>query len=353
MQAVPRSRRRRSVPSNVGTAITPAGLAYMKCVTSPNDFEVDSFQGIPDDYDGRIIVKKHQAVSNMATPTAGNDAYIVLLPTPGVAYWYGSRATSSTAAITLTPVYYSDFTTLFPTGDEQSVVSAFRYASNVIEIVPTVNAMSWGGAIEVWKSPVTGSIGMIQPSGVNYYTVTGMDAMNSTKPQSVLPFNNGAYAVTTCCNAAINFTSTMRASAPAQILAYMDAASTALTFGGANNFVGVGCQDAVFIKMPYSTASNSALIRTWACVEYQVSPSSLLYEYSRLSPPCDPVALQLVRRFLHETPTAVPFYDNAGFWTRFNDWVRRISGALKVVPGPVGDVAGIVNLTSKTISQYI
>lgn len=121
MQQVSRKRPQRARKS--GAAISSAGLAYMKCVTSPNDFEIDSFVGIPDEYDGRTISKRHTSVSNMATPVAAADFYIVLAPVPGVAYYTGSRATGSTASLTLTPTYYSDTATIFPTGvDRKSVV---------------------------------------------------------------------------------------------------------------------------------------------------------------------------------------------------------------------------------------
>jgi len=319
----------------------------MKCVTSPNDFATDNFMGIPDDYDGRTITKRHTSVNTMPTPNSADDFYIVFAPTPGVAYWYGSRTTGSTGTLALTPVYYSDFTTLFPSGSEGSVVNAFRYASNVLEIVPTVNSMNWGGAIEVWKANLIGNAGAYPTTTTVQFVINGMESINAVKPQSVLPFNHGMYSVTACCNAENMFQNILGATPPASI------ASDVSSWGGANNFIGIGCQETVIVKMPYATASNSALIRTWACIEYTLTPTSLLYDYSHLSPPCDPVALQLVRQFIQSQPVAVAYYDNDSFWRRFTTWIRDVSGKLKVIPGITGEVAGITNLVSKTALNYL
>jgi len=343
MQAVPR-RQRTGRRAAGGGNITPAGLSYLKCVTAPNDSEMDTFQGIPDTYDGRTIAKRHTSTTSMVTPVSGEDHYICLLPTPGVAYWYGARATGATTQMTLNPVYYSDFTTLFPNSSEDSVVNSFRYASNVIEIVPTANQMSWGGSISVWKGQLSTSLGAFVSAGtaVNY-VLDGDEAVNSVKPESVLPFNQGMYSITCCNQPTMPFTPVMVAQTPAGLT------SSNIVLAGANHLIGVGCQESVIIKMPFSVTTNSALIRTWACVEYTVNSSSLFYDYSRLSPPCDPTALAMFRRFIHEQPTAVPYYENESFWKRFVAWVREVSGPLKVLPGVAGEVAGIVNLTSKLI----
>jgi hypothetical protein len=316
----------------------------MKCTTSPNDFAIDSFKGIPDSYDGRVLSKRHMYTGNMPTLSATDDTYIVLLPTPGVAFWYGQR--TGTANMTLTPVYYSDFTTLFPAAKETSVVNNFRYASNVIEIVPTVNSMTWAGAIEVWKFTPQGGLTIVG-AAANYYQVSGVDALDSVKPQSVLPFNHGMYAITAAGNTDYDFNQVLQSSAPANISGKMTTGT--LSFGGANNIIGFGRQEAVVIKIPAgaATTTNTALIRTWACVEYQVTSSSLLYEYSHMSPPEDTTALQLVRRFIHSQPAAVPYYDNDSFWRTFMSWVRDTSGQLKIVPGVIGEVADAVNMVSK------
>lgn len=356
MQQLARPRRKKPITARnrsktPAVEITPAGLAYMKCVTSPNDFEIDQFQGIPDEYDGRTISKRHTSLNTLPTPTAATDFYIVLMPTPGVAFWYGTRTINTTASLTLTPVLYSDSATIFPTAHESEIVNGFRYASNVVEIVPTVNSMSWGGAIEVWKANLLGGLGTVGATGTATYNIAGFETLNSLKPQSVLPFNHGCYSVTTCCNAENMFTPILSNSPSADIVCPLST-GTAVTLGGGGNFTGMGCQESVIIRLPYSTASNTAMVRTWACVEYTLSTTSILYDYSHMSPSCDRAALALVRQFIHENPTAIPYYDNDSFWKNFLGWVHRVSGVIKIVPGITGEIAGVANLVSKIALDY-
>jgi len=328
--------------------VSSAGTAYLKCSTSPNDFEMDAFTGIPDEYDGRVVVKRFSAVNTTPAPSATLDTYIVLLPTPGVAFWYGSRA--GTAAITLVPVLYSDAATLFPVHSESSVVSAFRYASHVIEIVPTVNAMSWGGAIEVWKAPIRSSLSA-QPMGEMFWEFDGFQAINSSRPQSVLPFNNGIYTITAPIDPSIPFVAIADDVAPSTIL---PRPSSLVTLGGSTNIVGLGNRESVIIKIPAGNLSNTALIRTWACLELAVSSESALYEYSHISPMHDPLALALLRKFVHSHPVAVPFYDNAGFWDTFLSWVRTSVGpSLKMGTRILRDAADVGELVGKKVDTYM
>lgn len=325
----------------------------MKCVTSPNDFTTDSFQGIPDEYDGRVLTKKHTYTGSIPTLSATNDTYIVLLPIPGYAYFYGSRTAGSVSALTLTGVLYGDTSTVFPSGAENTVVDQFRYASNVIEIVPTVNSMTWTGAIEIWKTPVSGGLTNLNAAGVNEFEINGLEAIDSTRPLSVMPFNHGVYAITGCVEPTCPFKQVYLASAITNVQARMT--TNSITFASSANFTGLGDQEAVIIKIPGGTGvpSNTALLRTWACVEYQVGMSSALYEYAHMSAPYDKVALELTKRFIQEHACGVPFYENANFWQNVWSWVKEISGALKVVPGPVGHAAEIANLVSTTAEMYI
>jgi len=329
----------------------------MKCTTSPNDMEMDTFQGIPDTYDGRVLSKKCTLTQALPfTPSATLDSFILLLPTPGVAFWYAQTNPAIPAAnFTLTPVYYDGFGTLFPPGLEDTVVDEFRLASNVIEIVPTVNSMTWAGAIEVFKGPVSMSPYDDTGSGAIGLKVVGLEAMLTVKPQSVMPFNHGCYAVTAPLSDTYPFIPIAKALTSADVYAGTGVGGAVVTFGGGQNLIGFGTQEAVFIKLPAgtSTTSNTAIVRTWSCVEYQLNSHSAFYDFASQSPCHDPIALALVREFIHTHPTAVPYYDNASFWSNFLAWVGTVSGALKVVPGLVGEVAGITNLVAKTASLYV
>ena len=332
----PKRRRRRGIRRAASKSqISAAGLAFLKCATSPADMTVDSFSGIPDQYDGPIVSKRHTYVGAMPTFTAGTDGYIVVAPVPGVSYFYGERAAGTTGAITFTPVFYSDNATLFPAGAEASVVNNFRYASSVVELIPTVNAMSWSGSIQVFKGQCKTEF--VPGAAANYYEWSGWDVINSSKPTTVLPFNHGCYSPTRCAEADYPFTQVLQAVPYNKV----NPVGATVTITSTPNFVGLGCEEVVVIKLPSYAVANTATIRTWACVEYQVSSTSILYEYSHMSPPWDPLAMQLLNRFFKEHPSAVPFYDNDSFWRTFLSWAKTITGALKVIPGPVGEAAGI------------
>jgi len=98
---------------------------------------------------------------------------------------------------------------------------------------------------------------------------------------------------------------------------------------------------------------NTALFRTWACVEYQFQPSSVMYEMQNLKCMEDEMALRLYKRIVVELPTGVSFLDNANFWTRVLSIIRQISGGLSVLPGPYGLAASGVNALSTALEQIV
>jgi hypothetical protein len=318
--------------------LTPAGLAFAKCVTSPNDFAVDSFQGIPDEYDGRVLAKRHVFTGVCPMPDATHDMYIVLAPIPGVAYMYGSRLAGTTGAIALNSVFYYDDLSLFPNNHETDIVTGFRFASNVVEIVPTVNAMTWGGAIEVWKASVELSASQSSATAQTL-DIVGLTAIQTDRPQSVLPFNHGCYAPTSCMSNACDFTPVIMATAYTNLLT----GASGVTFTTSINFTGLGKQETTFIKIPATAAANSALIRTWACVEYQVNQTSLLYEYARISASPDPLAMRLVKQYIQSSACAVPYYDNANFWQNFLVWARPFLTTTGRILGSAQRVANTIN----------
>jgi hypothetical protein len=326
----------------------------LKCTTSPNDMEMDSFQGVPDTYDGRTIAKRFTSVSTYTSPTTALDTYILLAPTPGVAYWTATcTAGSGSATLAFAATNYPDATTLFVPGADAAQVSAFRYASNVIELVPTTNEMTWQGNIQVYK-------GYIEQTSYNGSTstettvLTGFEVCNSVKPGAVFPYNCGVYSVTAPADPIMPWVPIVY-DTPYSNISTISANRTISFTNSGLNYLGLGKHEIVLIKLPaVSTASvNSGILRTWACVEFQVNSNSILYDYSRISPPHDPLALELARRFIHENPSAVPFYDNDTFWQRVNAWIIKTTGVLKLIPGRVGAAAGAVNLLSHTIDPML
>lgn len=284
--------------------------------------------------------------------TAGSDAFIIQVPIPGIAYLWGSNVAG---VLNLNPVYYTDMLSVFPLNGETTNVNQFRYASNVLEIIPTVNSMTWTGSINLFKTSCTLSY---TSTAVDAYMLSGLyDAVNSSRPEMVLPFNAGVYTPTRTSADDYPFVPIMSQQKWADI--YPSASTTTvtgpvtnITFGPitTTGFTGLGNQEVTVIKIPaYSVAGNAGTIRSWACVEYQVASSSPLYEYSTLSAPHDPLALELLKRFYREHPAGCPYYDNESFWKRLLEWIRSTSAAVSMIPGPIGDAALGVNLITNAI----
>jgi len=297
------------------------------------------FQGIPDEYDGRVVTKTFTSVSNIPTFTPGGDAFIVFLPIPGYSYFYGS---ASAGTVTLSGIQSADYFSIFPDGLESTVVTSFRYAGAAMEIIPTVNAMSWTGSVQVFRGAVTLSIQALSASTM-IYTIGGLsDLVYSQRPEAVHPFNMGCYCTTRPSTPNFEFSPVLTGTRTSEITvsSYSGAFSCSIN-GSPLAFTGLGNMEAIVYKIPaYNATGNLGTIRTWSNVEFQVPSSSLLYEYSRISPPEDKLALALARRAYVELQLCVPFYENDGTWEKIWGWAKKVSSYLQYVPGPVGEVAG-------------
>jgi len=340
-------RRARKGPSR--TAATPAGVAFQKCTLAPADFQDSGFAGIPDEFDGQVISKKHTLVNSLPSYTTGHDLYIVQMPIPGVAYFFGDRTAGSTTAITLNAVFYDDAATLFPVGAEDTNISAFRQASNVIEFVPTVNEMSWGGSIEVWKSKVVLAEAPGTAATTGYSEIkllAGLsESMNTKKACSVFALRDGCYCP------AFNTEANYEWTKPEIALSFTALTTTqnqgpsidsVISFSGSTaSFIGLGSFETTIIKFPAIIASQTGMLRAWSCVEYQVSPTSILYDYSHMSPSYDPVALAMVKAYHKASPCAVAWKDNASFWENFKKVAGIGAEIMSYLPGPVGAIGKI------------
>jgi hypothetical protein len=325
-----------------------AGVAYIKCNTCPFDFSSTDFVGIPDEYAGRTIAKKHQKVTAAPAMTTGNDYYFVILPIPGIAYATGSRATGTVGAMTITNVIYDDALTLFPNAAEGTNVVGARHASNVFELINTTNEMTWGGSIQVTKGFVEEVVVGDGTTSAAYIALNGLaTACNSTKPNAVLPSKEGVFVTAHTVNSDNDFTSIHSKVSYANLNSNTTGSSSieniTLAGSGSVNYTGLSKMETIVVKVVNPPTGSTFIVRTEACVEYQTNPSSILYEYSHFSPGYDPTALALLAAFRKSHPAAVPFKDNARFWDEVLRWARSISAALKVLPGPAGAVSSGVN----------
>jgi len=325
---------------------------------------MDPGQGIPDIYDGKVLMRKDQ-LSTAVSMTASFDTFICTVPLPGVAYLSITVASGTfpTATSNWQPTYYPGYysgttglagNTSYWTGDN---VTAFRYASSCVGIYPTSSIMNSSGAIQVWRAPIKLEIAQRRagsppgPSG-NYYAVTGLESTSGVGPENfTTKFLDGCYSVATCNQPDFDFQTIITGLDGAPVSGILPSEVDQYGYVSAP-VAGIGFMDTTIIRLtaPAGT-SNSFVIKTWNCVEYQVNPTSPLYMYAGTSPSHDPVALELYHRIKKNLPVAVTAAQNAGFWSRVLNIIQSVSKVASYIPGPIGMIAGGVNNLANVIDS--
>jgi hypothetical protein len=351
----------KSMVRGVRAAISEDGMSFLKCAFAPPDFANSNVRGVPDEYQGKSLVKKHRLVSSQTFSTANMDYYYLVLPTPGYAFW-GAEVAAGTPILYntgFTGVPFADCGTLFAsTASTAGIVDKFRYVSNHFELVPTANQMTWSGNIQCWKFPAALSVRQNNlttgAEAGNILTIAGFQSLNATNAdQYTGPFNLGVYAGAYNTGAKFDFSQILEfvSTVPSTPIAALgDFGSLVAT---TNGFTGFDNQfDSMVIKVSGigTNVNNTAIAKAWACVEYQVLPGSGYYEFQSNSP-CDLVALDLYRKVINQLPPGVSFVDNDSFWQRVLRIIRQVSGGMSVLPGPYGMAAGGVNGISSALEQ--
>lgn len=348
--------------------LSKAGINFLKCAYASPDFAIDPGMGIPDNYDNLALMRKDvftNTVTFANTGAAGTDTWILLLPTPGVAYWQTTTAAGSfpTQSSVWTPQYNASFNTLFgaptvqtadaPTNpvERATNVTKYRYASNTIEITPTSNFTQFAGSITVWKLPVgIEDAGQAFGTGTGQTTslqkvLVGLEGLTRVAPDNKpFKFLDGAYSMAVNTESEWPFESIM--SGITRIPGVGQGATTNSTFGQfQGDIVGLGHLQTVVMRVSTPPAAiNSAIIKTWSCLEYQPNPGSAFYEFAGTSPPLDPYALKLYRDIALKIPVAVTVMENDGFWSdRVMPIVRGFVRAGRVVGMAVPQVGAFVS----------
>lgn len=348
---------RRSTKINISKVSKP-GVDWLKAAFAAPDFPALTPVGIPDQYTGRTLVKQFRYDSNfVALPDLDGNQYVIVPPVPGCAFFTTVGPPNASSSWSAIP--YADASGLFgANGTVDDQVTSFRYMSQLVELVPTTNAMTWTGSIEVYKIPLrlTTYDSFYTVSGTNYYTtnytVNGLRGIESTNcDRFSTPSNMGIFANATSDQPSFDFVNLKYAgrSVP-QVVSVASPANAGYAenhYGSINNnsfgIVGFGNLDTIVIKLSGVSDVNSFRLKTWATMEFTVSPESTLYQYSIMSPLYDPYALEAYRAFVMSCPIAVTYFENGKFWDFIRKAATSISSALSFVPGPVGAIAGGVN----------
>lgn len=356
----PASAKRFRLRKSMLKGLSPQGVEFLKCAFAPPDFNVTQVHGVPDAFEGNSLVKKHKLIAPV-TLAASVDTYYLLAPVPGIAYFTYSSATPPSSTTSWTGVPYGDHLSLFGTNPTQScdIVTKFRVVSNHLELVPTTNAMQWTGNIQAWKIPVTmipGNSSIVTGTYTTALIVQGLQGAVATNSlQYTAPFNSGVYACAYNSGAKfdfspilenVNITATV-AQAPGVSGTLAGQSGIALP-GFDNNF------ESVIVKISGvgTNINDTMIIKTWSCVEYQVSPGTSLYEFMTVSP-TDAAAMDLYRKIIRELPVAVSYYDNESFWERVLSIIRGLSSAGRALPGAYGRISGGINNAANAASMLL
>jgi len=311
--------------------MSKAGLNFLQCAFASPDFAVDPGQGIPDDYDGLALMRKNVYINSVAF-TANKDTWMLVMPTPGIAYWtcetaVGAFPIQSTA---WTPVYDQSFASLFGTPTNQgasfptdpverdSNVVKYRYASNAIEVTPTSNFTQAAGSITVWKATISQNQMVRHPTSTTTNTefaLVGADSVARVAPNNKpFKFMDGCFSMAVNTEPTFDFKPILNG--VLRIPPVGSDASSNSTFGQfQGDFVGFGDLQTVVVRISSPAgAVNAALVKVWSCLEYQPNVKSAYYEFAGTSPPKDELALTAYRSVALKIPVAVAVAENDGFW---------------------------------------
>lgn len=336
--------------------MSEAGLNFLKCAYAPPDFNSDPGQGIPDEFVGKTLTRKDVLNSSLSF-AAGVDTFMLIAPTPGVAYWTITKPTGTfpVAGDQFTPVLFPGFNSLFPAtsatvSNRTQNVTAFRYASMCAGLYATSNMNQYAGAITVWKIPISMSTAivtdLVAATSRETLTVSGMSGVSAVATDNyTAAFIDGMYTQSTCNEPTFVFSDiyegiqTLPLAGNSASQAAMEAGFNAGADATAGGILGFGTMDSIVVRVQTPTAAvNSAVLKVWACIEYRPAPSAALYQYAKNSPPLDPLALAEYRALSNEVPIAVASRDNATFWERVKQLINGGINMASMIPGPVGTI---------------
>lgn len=328
------------------------------------DFEASQAHGVPDQYQGKSLTSDN-ATNVALTPAAGNDTYIVVLPTPGVAFWScsvaaGTAPSNSTVWVPTHDKSFNATTGMFgaPTNqaatppadpvDRTSSVTKFRYIANSLEITSTASLNTTSGSIVLWKGDVALSLGVQNTATASNceYNLNGADFVVSVPRKHYTgAVKDGVYSL--AVNNDVNFEWSSILSGVTRIPSIGDSPSTnSATFGAWNgDFLGFGSLQALCarISIPAGAVSN-LVIDVRSCVEYQPNTNSIVDQYCGTSASHDPVAIQAYHTIAKSLPIAVPRAENDGFWddrvkpalTKFLSFVKTSGEVASITAGFLG-----------------
>jgi hypothetical protein len=357
--------------------VTKEGADFLKAATASPDFSSLDLEGIPDGYTGPTVTRKEFVTTNI-TATAGNQTYILITPTGGVAFWSATEPTASQihSGSVFTPFLTPDATQLFG-GVGNSAIGASSYShpntsyvtqgrmmSCAAELNCLNNAFNQYGSIAVYKTPLIyeksvsllpaqgwtpvekiGSMPIANPIG-------GCQALSSQTLNGeayVRPVRDGAYAISMSHEREFEWRDVNDGEELGTVhLGPLDfegditnvAPLPSVHFNGPIPLWDNSYDTIVMrIEVPVGVTDQSFIVSVWKTFEYKPAFNSLLYTVARESPLRNDATLRVYSAIERELPTAVPSKDNPNFWETILNTVDSVSGVLSLMPGKVGAIA--------------
>jgi hypothetical protein len=384
---------------NPAQSLSRAGIDYLKCAFAAPDFADDQGAGIPIGGDHRVLLKKHRLETTLAcvgAATTGTSYHYLVLPTAGQAVWSASAATG-----TLPTTNTSWTATAFPdcfgsnglfTNSQASRaanVDQFRYAALSAEVKDVTSLYTSTGTVLVQKFPIKCTQSLITQSTVaasGYVSGNIVARYNAGTPPTVT-FADGASNAVTLAPSNITFeypvlngldptgvefnrafVGHIRDGAFVRAIRARDdygfrpimegigALSSVNQYGGLmSDYLGADdAMEAMYIRIDAPAGITlSVRLRIWACVEYKPLNNSALYEYSRIAPDRDMLALSLYYKYAQQLPIAVIAAENDFSWKRLWDWVKSALTAASFIPGPVGVAAMAAGALGEAVERLV
>lgn len=353
--------------------ITEAGLAFLKCAFASPDFSVDPGKGIPDEYTGRTLAIKDCSTVPLefSGATAATDTYIVIAPVPGYAYFRADvpQGTLLDHSTPLVGVTYPTYATNFGTGPNNQLrvnnFSRFRYASLAAGLYPTVNYMQFNGSVQVWKiqaslgsasSQVTGSADLQDYMSLHAFGLQGITPI-APRDNYSQSFIKGMYSFATNQEPDFEWCEFQYAGSYSSVGPRSTSVATGtqtLVSDGTYNLTGLGNLETIVIKVSTpSGTTNTALLKTWNCIELQPNTNSSLYQFSGTSPFLDPIAIQMYNIMKNRYPVAVCCEENAKFWENVLKVLQATLRAGSFIPGPAGIISGGLSTATDALAALV
>lgn len=342
-------------------SLSPAGMAFLKCAFAPVDFADTMVTGVPDGQTGNILLSKNRYIGAFSLPPL-TDRVLILTGIPGYACMYkdGVNGFDVAPLDVFFPIPYPEARGLLSGSNTGTYisginVSSFRMVSNHLEIINTSAIMNTAGSIQIYKSPLTyGDKASFLAGGNLKKTLHGLEGANSTAYRG---FDghllSGAYTAA-YSNGKFEWTPVIEGQQTIpQTVENDDFGQFVFNVGNGFGFPGMdNSMNTTFIRISNtSTNAQSYRLKTFQCVEYLTNPKSMMYPYSGNPPLHDALAMEIYKKLIGELPIAVVYADNANFWERCLQIIKRITSGLSYIPGPYGAMAAGVNGVATALEQ--